>query len=57
MKINILTILQLILLFALLTFGVYCINQNLGAVAFFTGIFCGKIGTHLHLKVKKQVYS
>lgn len=57
MKINILTILQLILLFALLTFGVYCVNQNLTGVAFFTGIFCGKIGTHLSFKIKKQVYS
>lgn len=57
MKINILTILQLILFFALLIFGVYCIEQNLAAVAFFTGIFCGKIGTHLSFKIKKQVYS
>jgi hypothetical protein len=57
MKINTLTILQLILFVALVTFGVYCINQNLGGVAFFTGIFCGKIGTHLHLRLKKQIYS
>jgi len=57
MKINVLTIFQLILLFALLTFGVYCIEQNMTAVAFFTGIFCGKIGTHLSLKIKKLVYT
>lgn len=55
MKINILTILQIILFFALLTFGVYCIEQNLAAVAFFTGIFCGKIGTHVSFKIKKYV--
>jgi len=55
MKINILTILQIILFFALLTFGVYCIEQNLAAVAFFTGIFCGKIGTHVSFRIKKYI--
>lgn len=54
MAYEITVIILVVLCMAFLILGIYSAQHSNGAIAFFSGLFFGKISTNLHYSIKKQ---